>query len=219
MTVVFKENLPFLGQFFSSLECQTKKEFDVVVINDGLRDFSRIKCEFSSLRIIDLTYSNTPAKNREYGINWCVEHLYDIIIFGDSDDFFSPNRVELSIELLGSYDIVVNDLTLCDAEGDIIKEQYISHRIMNRSTIDFNFIKDKNIFGFSNTALKTKILGKIDIPNHSRAPDWFLFKKLLKQGNHAVFTNECITFYRQHSNNLLGLSLEEGDYTLWWERR
>ena len=57
-----------------------------------------------------------PIENREKGINYCINQGYDILIFGDSDDYFSRNRVEKSIELLSKYSIVVNDLNLFDKQ-------------------------------------------------------------------------------------------------------
>ena len=154
LTTIFPMNKKYLYDFFNSLQEQTYQKFDVIVVNDDYKNFEQIKSAYSqNLNIIELQYSNTPAKNREYGINYCIDNNYDILIFGDSDDYFAKNRVEKSIEFLKESDIVVNDLSLFN-ENFIYEEKYLSHRIRNLQLIDFEFIKEKNIFGLSNTAIK-----------------------------------------------------------------
>lgn len=195
----------FLHDYFNSLKNQTYKKFDVVVVNDGYENFDKIKNEYRDyLTIIELKHSSTPAKNREFGINFCIDNNYDVLIFGDSDDYFSYNRIEKSIELLVDNDIVVNDLSLFD-DNNIYEKNYMSHRIKNNSIINIDFIKDKNIFGLSNTAILLKDLDKIIIPDNLIAVDWYIFTLFLLKNKKAIFTNETISFYRQYESNIVGL--------------
>jgi len=214
LTTIFPMQEKFLIDFFNSLKNQTYKEFDIVVVNDGYKNFGKIKQKFSELRIIELPFSSTLAKNREYGINYCIEKKYDVLIFGDSDDYFVPNRVEKVLEKLEHYNVVVNDLTLFDENG-VLCEKYFSHRLKNNFVFDYEFIKNKNICGLSNTAINLKILRNINIPDNIIGVDWFLYKQLLKH-NQAIFTNETITFYRQYENNTVGLK-NDGKFKFWWE--
>ncbi|WP_345980662.1 glycosyltransferase family A protein [Sulfurimonas sp. HSL3-2] len=204
LTTVFPMNINYLWDFFNSLKIQTFKQFDVIVVNDGFDYFEDIRSKYKDLNIIELKYSNTPAKNREFGINYCIDNKYDVLIFGDSDDYFSENRVEKLVELLSDCDIVVNDLSLFNENG-VYEEKYISNRVENNAIIDIEFIKDKNIFGLSNTAINLNILGKVTFYEEIVAVDWYLFSTLLLKGNKAVFTNETETFYRQYSDNTVGL--------------
>ena len=218
LTTIFPMNQQFLIDFFESLNSQTHDSFNVVVVNDGYSNFNEIKLKYSKLNIVELEYSNTPAKNREYGINYCIERKYDILIFGDSDDYFSDNRVELALEALNSNDIVVNDVSLFDNDGTY-EDMYISNRLENDSKVDYDYIKNKNIFGLSNTALKTNILSKVSFDKDLVAVDWYLYKGLLKNGCKAIFTNKAITYYRQYKDNTVGLQAVKGKYYLWWEQR
>ncbi len=204
LTTIFPMSKVYLYDFFDSLIKQTYKEFDIVVVNDGYDNFGEIKEKYNDLNIIELMYSNTPAKNREHGINYIIDNNYDILIFGDSDDYFSNNRVEKSIELLTIYDIVVNDLSLFNSNS-LYSDKYISNRIKNSTEINLEFVKDKNIFGMSNTAIKVKILNKVSFDKDIIAVDWHLFTILLLEGCKAVFTNKIETFYRQYSNNTIGI--------------
>lgn len=219
LTTIFPMQKEYLFDFFNSLKNQTYKNFDIVVVNDGYENFDEFKKIFKELNIVELPYKNTPAKNREYGINYCIEKAYDILIFGDSDDYFSQNRVEKSIELLKNNDIVVNDFDLFDENG-VYEEKYISNRVENNAIIKANFIEDKNIFGLSNSALNLNILkNRVVFEKDLVATDWFLFKNLLKSGKKAIFTNETISFYRQHKENIVGLQKKDNIYYLWWEER
>jgi glycosyltransferase involved in cell wall biosynthesis len=218
LTTIFPMNQQFLIDFFESLNSQTHDNFNVVVVNDGYLNFNEIKLKYSKLNIVELEYSNTPAKNREYGINYCIERKYDILIFGDSDDYFSNNRVELALEALNSNDIVVNDVSLFDDRG-VYETMYISNRLSDNSKVNYSYIKNKNIFGLSNTALKINTLSKVSFDKDLVAVDWYLYKGLLKNGCKAIFTNKAITYYRQHKDNTVGLQAIKDKYYLWWEQR
>ena len=217
LTTIFPTEEKFLEDFFESLVNQTYTNFDIVVVNDGYENFNKIKSQFSTLTIIELPYRNTPVKNREHGINFCKANDYNILIFGDCDDFFSNNRIEKSVDLLSNYDIVVNDLSLFNDSG-IYEICYFSNRIANNSEIEYSFIKDKNIFGLSNTAINLKIINKVNFPLGEEIVDWYFYKKLLSEGNSSIFTNETETYYRQYENNYAGLDSINGKYPLWWEK-
>lgn len=219
LTTIFPMKEQYLYDFFDSIKNQTYKNFDVIVVNDGYEKFEELKSIYNQdLNIIELEYSNTPAKNREYGINYCIDNNYDILIFGDSDDYFEKNRIEKSLELLNNYDIVVNDLNLFNENG-VYEEKYISNRLENLCEVDFEFIKDKNIFGMTNTAIKLENIYKVTFDDKIVAVDWYFFKTLLRQGLKAIFTNETVSFYRQYENNIVGLSVEDNTYYFWWEKR
>jgi len=218
LTVIFPMKEEYLIDFFNSLTNQTFNKFDVIVINDGYKNFRDIQIKYEDLSIIELPFSDTPSKNREFGINYCIKKNYDILIFGDSDDYFTNNRIAKSIDLLTNHNIVVNDLTTFDETG-ILHNNYFSNRLKNNQIIDYNFIINKNILGLSNTAINLKILDKVLINRNEVAVDWFIFKNLLKLDYKAIFTNEIITYYRQHYNNTLGLKEEGGEFLFWWEKK
>ena len=154
-----------------------------------------------------MNYTNTPAKIREYGINYIGKKGYDFIVFSDSDDILAADRIEKSIESLKGCDIVVNDVTVISDRGKILKQKYFSRRLHNGSRVGLDFIMDKNIFGFTNTAARVNALGKnIKIPKNLTAVDWYLFSILLNNGLSAVFTNKTVTYYRIYKDNIAGLN-------------
>jgi len=218
LTTVFPENEKFLKTFFNSLSAQTYKNFDLVIVNDDFKNLDFYKDLYSNLNIIDINSYNTPAKNREVGINYCIDQNYEILAFGDSDDYFKDNRIEKSLELLKKSDVIINDLSLFD-ENSVYEKNYLSNRLKNLDIIDFEFIKDKNIFGMTNTAIKLNGIEKVSFDKEIRAIDWYFFKSLLRKDCKAIFTNETESFYRQHKNNTTGLSVKNNKYYLWWETK
>ena len=218
LTIVFPENEEFLKPFFNSLSAQTFKNFDLVIVNDNFKNLNFYINLYSNLNIININSSNTPAKNREVGINYCLEKNYDILVFGDSDDYFKDNRIEKLLEFLIKADVVVNDLSLFDYNG-IYEKNYLSNRVKNLDVIDFEFIKDKNIFGMTNTAVRLKGIERVSFSEEIISVDWYFFKRMLRKGCKAIFTNETESFYRQHKNNTAGLSVKNNKYYLWWETK
>ena len=217
LTTVFPKNEKFFKSFLNSLSAQSYKNFDLVIVNDSFKNLDYYKNLYSNLNILSINSSDHPSKNREVGINYCIAQNYDILVFGDSDDYFKDNRVEKSLELLNKTDVVVNDLSLFNNNG-VYEKKYISNRLNNLDVINPEFINDKNIFGMSNTAIKLKNIKKVSFNDNIIAVDWYFFKAILKQGLQAVFTNETESFYRQHENNMIGLRVRNNKHYLWWEK-
>lgn len=202
--VVFPEVEKYLDSYLASLEKQTFNNFDLIIINDGLGDFEKYK-DSCRLRINEIKYTNTPAKIREFAINY-IKEKYHYAVFTDSDDFFADNRVEKSLELLQHYDIVVNDLTTVSGEGKVLSSNYLSNRITNLSEVKPDYIVDKNVFGLSNTAVRLRSCPeRIQFNSNMVAVDWFFYAILLSRGCRAIFTSDTITYYRIYGGNAVGL--------------
>ncbi len=205
ITVFFPGVEKYLRKFLESLNNQTEKNFDLIVINDKYGNLEKIQKRFPCLSIIDVPYSSTISKNKEFGIRYAKNAGYEFLVFCDSDDYFSHNRVKKSVDFLKSgYDIVCNDISLFEKES-IYKNKYFSNRLENKTNIDLSFLEDKNIMGFTNTSIS---LNNLDIPEFLPtliASDWFFFTNLMRNGASAIFTNEMISYYRQHKNNTIGI--------------
>lgn len=206
LTTVFPTKASYVIEFFESLSKQTLKHFDVIVLNDGYADFDEIKRQFHFLNIIELPAAGSIAKNRQALIHFSKVNHYDIAVFGDIDDLFSENRIEKSVTALASVDIVVNDLTSI-RDGHIIDKQIYSKRLTAKQLIPFEFIKDKNVFGMSNTAVNLNVVALewLQFSDELIAVDWFFFSLLLLKGAKAQFIADCMTFYRQYDANVIGI--------------
>ncbi len=196
----------YLEQFFDSLVGQTFSKWDLVIVNDGFDGLKSLLKNYSQLNIYIINGLNNIVKNREIAIRYARSNGYENIIFGDADDYFSSNRIAHSIELLRTYDIVVNDLSSVDSNGQPIVDKLFSARIKNNQIIEKKFTREKNIFGLSNTATKAHFFDNIVFDERVVALDWFIFSQILSNGDiEAIFTNEVLTYYRQHELNTAGI--------------
>jgi hypothetical protein len=206
LTTIYPIDERYITDFFHSLINQTDTDFDLIILNDDYLEFSALKKQYSGLSIIELKSANNIALNRERLIKYAIDNNYCFALFGDIDDYFESNRVQVSKSLLEASDIVVNDLTSFSSVG-VINEKILSSRIVNNSVITLDFILEKNIFGLSNTAIKLDGLQSQDIMFSPDivAVDWYFFSTLLLQGRRAVFTSDTVTYYRQHDSNTVGI--------------
>ncbi len=206
LTTIYPIDELYITDFFESLIKQTNSNFDVIIVNDRFSNLDKFKKEYSSLNIIELSAVGSIAKNRELLIKQAIISGYNYAVFGDIDDYFDYRRLEVLESLLKTNDIVINDLTTFNKKN-IIKERMFSARVNNLSIISLDFIMDKNIFGLSNTAIKLQglISKEISFPSKLIAVDWYFFSNLLLKNKKAIFTNETLTYYRQHDKNTAGI--------------
>ncbi|MGF1726748.1 NeuD/PglB/VioB family sugar acetyltransferase [Photobacterium nomapromontoriensis] len=206
LTTIFPIDVNYVHDYFASLVRQTEQFFDVILVNDGFGDLSSFKAQYAELNIIELSSAGNIAKNRQQMCQYALDNQYEVAIFADIDDYFSENRISTALSLLSDYDIVVNDLTSFN-DNQVLKEQILSQRVVDGEEISLDFIRDKNIFGLSNTAMRLSGICRDDLyfPRDLVAVDWYLFSKLLCQSKRAVFTNQSLTYYRQHQINTVGI--------------
>ena len=200
----------YLSDFFDSLSRQTDKDFTIFIINDGLPNIERFIRPGLMVKIKNVQ-GELPASIRKIGIQWMIDAGVEYIIFGDADDYFENNRIELSKHLLKNHDLICNELILI---GDHIKDpiKMLEPHFNEGEKISEYQIKFANCMGMSNTALKTNNLNhQYDrIPGNTVAFDWALFALYLHSGADCIFTKTTATYYRQHEKNVASpLSLDE----------
>ena len=216
LTTIFPACEKYLPDFFTSLQNQTFKDFDIVVVIENV-DKSQIKDLCTSemtVKVVNSTQASAVG-NRIQGLQYIVENGYNIVVFGDCDDTFSTNRVEESLKTLETADIAVNELMLVDENLTLLHNNYLSQRLENNQRLDADFIKDKNVFGLSNTALRTNILPEFDEIPDVIAFDWYLYAEILENSEISTrFTDQCFTNYRQHEQNITGMNNLDESYIL-----
>jgi len=204
LTTIYPACMIFFEQFLRSLDLQSDKDFDLIIVNDGVVNLEKYFEKYKRINYAVIPSTNSIVENRKIGIDLIKRQKYKYLIFGDSDDYFDSKRVFVSKLNLASFDIVVNDLNLFDS-GGVYKEKIFSQRLEDTLEIDLKFIEDKNIFGLTNTSVRVSSIKNMVLCESLVAFDWYLFSKLLYENNSAIFTNKTHTFYRQHKNNTVGL--------------
>ena len=206
LTTVFPMKIEYLYDFFDSISKQNYPFFELVIVNDGNRDLSKVLREYTSLKTHLIAAGKNPLHNRELLMKFAINNSYDIAIFGDSDDKFSDNRIADSVDKLSVADIVVNELSTFNSLR-VLQHNYLSNRLDNNADLQFSNIIDCNVFGLSNTAVNCHILKDLALPFDEEliALDWYIYSVLLLKKRTAIFTNECTTYYRQHESNQVGI--------------
>jgi len=206
LTTIFPMPKEYVADFFRSLSAQSISDFELVIVNDLFDNLDPLINEYANFKCIVLKAGDTPIENRERLVSFAIQNQYETIIFADSDDKFSENRVEVVQKYLCEADIVINDVSTFMSNISI-DSFYFSEYLEDRQKIKIDMIKESNIFGLSNTAMKKNALNKIKLPfpSYLVALDWYIYSQLLLLDLKAIFTNKCITFYRQHENNLVGI--------------
>ena len=206
-TVVYPKALPYFEDVCESALNQTNSDFDFLVVNDGC-DSIVLKKLLTGLDYTILNAVGSPSENRQQGINFARTFGYQYILFCDADDTFVPKRHKktiLEFEQTGA-DIIVSNLNVVDVNLKPIIKDYFSKELPDNQWIDGDFIKEKNIFGMSNTALRLdKLKNNVAIPETPIA-DWLLFSILLNKGLKAKYINDSLVNYRQYENNLIGIN-------------
>lgn len=206
-SVVYSKALPYLRDVRDSALAQTRTDFDVVLVNDSC-DKAQLKEIFSPLNVTILEPDGGFSGNRTQGINYARKHGYKYILFCDADDSFTANRYERTVAEFenSNADILVCNLNIADEQCQPFLKDYFSKEIPTDRWIDADFLKDKNIFGMSNTAIRLDALTEdIQIPE-TPIVDWLLFSTLLLKGLNAKYITDSMVNYRQYSSNMIGIT-------------
>lgn len=217
VTYVYPQAIRYFSDLANSIKTQTYRDFDFIVFGDGISAHDLPSIDYNYLFI---PISGSLAEIRIKSLAILKGMHYSKLVFVDADDTLVKNRMELSIELLNSYHIICNDLNTINESGLLMGAKIWSKRIKNGFEFNHEFLIDKNILGFGNTAIRREMLKFwITLPSSEvMAPDWFVFYLLLREsGKFACFSSLSQTNYRQHESNIAGegtLSEERIKYVL-----
>ncbi len=201
LTTAFSQQKSFSEDYFNSLAAQTDKAFDILLIDDGCDDLASFQKQFPALNILIVPGAGNIAKNRELLINEAIDRGYQKAIFADFDDYFSSNRIAVSVQLLAVSSVVMNELKLVDADRRPLGDQF-GVFLKDQQTLGLADILEANCFGMSNTAIDLTSVPRVHFDKLTKVVDWHFFSSLLLSGEKAVYTNQCWTFYRQHDRSM-----------------
>ena len=197
----------YLSTLIKSLNEQTFKFFQVIIFNDGVSNVEKI-FQPLNLEYVIQNLTGTPGEIRYKSLKYLEKLTSDFIVFQDADDFPDSNRLEEIAKVSNEYDLVVNDLAIIDNKNNLLQSSLWSRRLENNFEFTKDFIRDKNIVGLGNTAIRRSFLNheKLKFSNKPIAFDWFLFYQILVINEiKAVFLSTTKTNYRQHAGNLAGV--------------
>lgn len=205
-SVIYESMKAYIYDFIKSIKSQTYAEFDILIGNDGfnddeiLREIKRVQnCEIKNFTDFKLN----PSEIRIELIKYAYYKKYDLLIFGDSDDTFSENRIERIVEdYRADVAIYYNDLINMSSKTDFFKG------MLPKEVDRIDMLDDYNFIGMSNSAINVKRLNLSDLNlehlSKCIAFDWFLYGMLIRKGLRAKKVEDCKTYYRIYANNIAG---------------
>ena len=205
MVVYYKGAERYASDYFKSIENQSTKQFDLLIIYDNVASF-KISGLNVSINEIMISERKKPSMIRLDGMRYALENNYRNLIFSDIDDYFSNNRISLSVRELEEYSFVFNEISLINQNGGLLKENYL-HQISVLKYVDsFSHILDYNCLGLTHTGVNLELIDNFYIPEDIIAVDWWVFTILLLNGATGKYVDNATTYYRQSDNNMVGMN-------------
>lgn len=116
----------FIREQIESILPQLGSSDEIIVSDDGSKDDTlSILQSFNDTRIkiFPGPCKGHPRYNFENGLKHCSG---DYIFLCDQDDIWEPNKVEVFMNYLQNYNLVVSNCYVIDANNNIIKESYFT---------------------------------------------------------------------------------------------
>jgi hypothetical protein len=204
VTSFFNKNKKYINNFVKSINSQTDQNFDLLISTDNSSYKKNLLNLKLKKKIFIIKEKKKIFKTKILLIKKAKKLNYKFIVFADSDDALSKNRIKKSTNLLSRNNVVINEIKLMKEKKTLFSPIFI-----NKSGIDYRkLILDGNIFGFGNTSINSKILKKINLKNLEKinkniyACDWVFYGIIILNEKKIKFTNKCYTLYRLNYNQL-----------------
>ncbi|WP_051904503.1 glycosyltransferase family 2 protein [Hippea jasoniae] len=201
----------FLDRLLKSIEKQTFKNFEVIVVDDNspnyeeylpvIKKYKKIFKEFKFLR-------NTENKGAPYSRNRGIkEAKYDLIALVDDDDEWLPKKLEMQFEVFKNSN---ENLGLVYTWADAIDEK---GRIVYkyRSEIEGNPRKEilKECFIPSPSVMVRKkaiIEAGLFDERMPSCQDWDMWTRIIMKDYSIKVVKDIVTIYHKHGRESIGLS-------------
>ena len=191
----------YFKYYFQSINNQSTNDFELLIVMDNIKfKIPKLKINY---HIININKKKTISSIRNLAISFAQKNNYEKIIFSDTDDYFSHNRIFQSIRYLNKYDFVVNNLYKVDKNNNLLKKNLYFENKNNFNIAKINLILRYNFIGFTNSALNVELLRDFKFPQNIIALDWYIFSFLLLNNKKGFYLKNVISYYRSHNNNYI----------------
>ena len=172
----------YVSKCLKSIELQTFKDFEVVVVDDGSTDNSKseIKKFLKDKRFRYIWQKNSGQANAKN--NGIKNSHGDFIAFLDADDFWEIDKLEKQLELFSSKDIgVVYSLSkYIDCFGKNVKLEIASNYLKPQRGMVTNKLIMDNFVPFSSSVIRRECIDKFGLFDESllMGIDWDLWLRI-----------------------------------------
>lgn len=201
-----------VSRALETLESQSFKNFEVIIVDDGSSDNTRLVCgEFcnrnENWNLFSISHVGV-SKAREFGIR---KARGKYISFVDSDDFVEPDFLEILHESMGDADVSMCNYRV-SYEKTFCTKNLLFHREgkFGRDEIVKSLISDISLKSFlCNKMFKKELFDNVFIPEISCCEDKIICLQLLFNSKKIRITRDVLYNYSKNSSSLTWKTNEE----------
>ena len=211
---------PFLRDCLDSLRRQTLKEIEVICVNDGSTDNSRLILEEFAHKDGRFVILNQKNKGRSAARNVGLKHVHaEYVMFCDSDDQFSAKMCQRMVRAIEESKA---DLAACGLE--IKYEAHVGHKDDEDEYYRIKFKGTKNIndeiTSRTDTSVCNKIFrsslikeNKIDFPKGLNNEDFYFYNVYMSVAKKITFIEEKLYKYIRHEGSIMSMNYEKQGFS------
>lgn len=212
-TVIYKQAHPYLQDLLTSVDNQSDKDFDLLIINDNYtkEELEEVETQIQNtvhginIHIEDLSERKLSIAGTRIEMLRTAKHLgYDLAVLVDADDTISPDRVaqykkacQLDKESVFFYNKLVTE------DGTAV------FNLLPDITDNHKALAQGNFLGLSTTGIRVDKLSDafLDSLYEGDCPvfDWYLFTRILADVGYGRLVNTAATIYRIYDDNIAGV--------------
>lgn len=210
-------NKEFLLEQLKSIEKQTYTDFICFIHDDGSTDgtekIAKVFCDEYAEHFVYMGNNGTGgAKNNFMYMLSCIEA--DYYMFSDQDDVWFPDKIERTYDLMLTEErknkktpiCVYSDLTVVDQNLNVLNHSFFTYS-SNPNKNSLHYLLHYNVAAgctiMINKSLRKEAI-RVDIINDMFMHDWYLVALSKCIGN-LIYLDKPLMYYRQHSDNTLGV--------------
>ena len=188
----------FLEKQIDSILQQLNWDDELIISDDGSTDGTQfIINKFSDVRIRVFKNKNNhgPIGNFE---NALLQASGQLIFLADQDDIWLPDKVNITLSLLETYDLVLADCEVIDSSGNVLKPSFFKFR-GSRPGFWSNILR--NSYMGCCMAFRRDVLSyALPFPSEIHMHDWWIGLLVEIKGK-VIFYRKPLIQYVRHGNN------------------
>ncbi|WP_458729707.1 glycosyltransferase family 2 protein [Pseudomonas brenneri] len=201
----------FVADFLASLVEQTRKDFKIIVSDDGSTDETIEIIEMYRCSLNIEIYKNNGVSGVVGNFNSGLQNTTaDYVFLADQDDWWAPSKIEVMMDTAYHYEVkgkpllVFSDIEVVDKDLKSVHQSYYAYskKISNNLGVQ-DFVISNHIPGCAMLINKTLAEKAMPFPEGIRMHDWWLAAVAHAIG-HVVYVDTPLIKYRQHAGNAVG---------------
>ncbi len=192
----------FLKETIDSVIKQTYPNWELILIDDGSSDTSDKLCLEMSKTDPRIRFEKLPINK---GAAFCRNRATDLatgeyIAFLDSDDLWSPDKLEVQLRFMQDENCGVSFTTYLHVDE---KGKSLNKRIVAMPFLSYKKQYRNNYIGNLTGMYHARKIGKVHSENLRKRQDWALWLEVIKRsGRPARGINRDLAYYRIRKNSM-----------------